>query len=181
MNYSDQLTEQFVLLTHLMMHRHHQHHQGPHSRFRGQGRILSILNLEPKMSQKKLSFLLGIRPQSIGELLTKLEQNEFITRRQSDEDRRSMIVSLTDKGREAAVSEQCLHESEKKTEQLFSCLTEDEQLQLTQTLEKIIGKLKESMPPEEANCPPHPMMHHHHGHFHDHHHHCPQGNFEKQD
>jgi DNA-binding MarR family transcriptional regulator len=169
----DTLTEQFVTLSHLMMHRYH-HRKGAamHSPFRGQGRILSLLKMEPEMSQKKLSFLLGTRPQSIGELLAKLEQNGLIVRKPSEEDRRSMTVQLTEKGKEEAVSEESLHEYEKKADEVFNCLTEEEQNNLKSYLERVISSLKETMEEESGSFMERHM--HHQGHCmgrHDHGHH----------
>ena len=168
------LTEYFIVLSHLMMHRHH-HRKGNamHSPFRGQGRILSLLQMEPEMSQKKLSFLLGTRPQSIGELLAKLEQNGLVVRKPSEEDRRSMMVQLTEKGKEEAVSEESLHEYEKKADEIFNCLNEEEQSHLKNYLERVISSLKETMGEEGEFMERH--MHHHghcmggHGHHGRHH------------
>lgn len=46
---------------------------------RGQGRIMSILKMEPEISQKELSYLLDMSKQGLAELLTKLEAAEYIT------------------------------------------------------------------------------------------------------
>ena len=163
------LIEQFITLSRMMMHRHH-HMKGnhQHSPYRGQGRILSLLKMEPQMSQKKLSFLLGTRPQSIGELLAKLEQNGYITRKQSDEDRRSLDIELTEKGMEAAISEENLQECEHKTNEVFSCLNEEEQKNLSNYLGRVITSLQEEMMGEDGEVLEH-QMHHHHDR--DHHHH----------
>lgn len=165
------LIEQFITLSRMMMHRHH-HMKGnhQHSPYRGQGRILSLLKMEPQMSQKKLSFLLGTRPQSIGELLSKLEQNGYITRKQSDEDRRSLDIELTEKGMEAAISDENLQECEHKTNEVFSCLNEEEQKNLSNYLERVITSLQEEMMDDQGDFSQHPMHHHEHDH-HDHHHH----------
>ena len=40
--------------------------------YRGQGRILALLKLQPGISQADLAYLRGMRPQSAGELRTKL-------------------------------------------------------------------------------------------------------------
>lgn len=164
------LIEQFITLSRMMMHRHHHmkgHHQ--HSPYRGQGRILSLLKMEPQMSQKKLSFLLGTRPQSIGELLAKLEQNGYITRKQSDEDKRSLNIELTEKGMQAAISDESLQECEHKTNDLFSCLNEEEQQNLSNYLERVITSLQEEMMDDQEDFSQHHMHHHDHDHHDDHH------------
>lgn len=168
------LIEQFITLSRMMMHRHH-HMKGnhQHSPYRGQGRILSLLKMEPQMSQKKLSFLLGTRPQSIGELLAKLEQNGYITRKQSDEDKRSLNIELTEEGMQAAISDENLQECEHKTNDLFSCLNEEEQQNLSNYLERVITSLQEEMMDDQGDFSQHHMHHHDHDHHehHDHHDH----------
>ncbi len=46
-----------------------------------------------------LSYLLGIRQQSLNEPLNKLEKSGYVERRPSEEDRRVMVVHLTEKER----------------------------------------------------------------------------------
>ena len=64
----------------------------------GQGRILTALRRMNSVSQKELGYILDIRPQSLGELLQKLESNGYIQRRRSPTDKRALIVELTKKG-----------------------------------------------------------------------------------
>lgn len=66
--------------------------------YSGQGRVLKVLKMKPEIPQKELSEILGMRPQSIGELLSKLEKKGFITRTPSPNDKRVIIVHLTEKG-----------------------------------------------------------------------------------
>ena len=51
------------------------------------------------MPQRDMCTALGIRPQSLGETLTKLERAGYITRRISDLDHRALLVSITPAGR----------------------------------------------------------------------------------
>ncbi|MFA6851290.1 MAG: MarR family transcriptional regulator [Selenomonadaceae bacterium] len=154
------LIEQFIILSHLMMYKHHRKGNHVHSPYQGQGRVLSLLKIEPKMSQKKLCFLLGIRPQSIGELLGKLEQTGNIIRTPSEEDRRSVDVKLTEKGMEAAIASEKLQESEQGIEDVFGCLSVEEQNNLSAYLSRVIAALQKDIPQEQSI-----MMHgHHHGH-----------------
>ena len=62
---------------------------------RGQGRVLAILAENPEISQKKLSFLLDMRNQSLSELLAKLEKAGLITRVPSEEEMLSRWTSST--------------------------------------------------------------------------------------
>lgn len=67
--------------------------------FRGQGRALALLDEHGEMPQRDMCTALGIRPQSLGETLTKLERAGYITRRISDLDHRALLVSITPAGR----------------------------------------------------------------------------------
>lgn len=69
---------------------------------KGQGRILLLLSIQPNMPTKDIAYLLNIRQQSLNESLKRLEENEYIKRTPSPEDKRIMIVNLTDKGQEKA-------------------------------------------------------------------------------
>jgi DNA-binding MarR family transcriptional regulator len=106
---------------------------------RGQGRVLAILKMRPEISARDLSYLLGIRPQSLNELLMKLEKNGYITRAQSEEDKRSVIVSLTDKGRDAK------QDGAPGYGDILECLTADEQTTLDGYLERISAALEEKL------------------------------------
>lgn len=120
---------------------HHQNHMafGPIGNpLRGQGRVLKLLKIKPEVSQKDLSDILGMRPQSLGELLAKLERGGYITRTQSESDKRAMIIRLTEKGAEAG---------DQKTEQscfdvLFDCFSEEEQASLSEYLARITHELE---------------------------------------
>jgi DNA-binding MarR family transcriptional regulator len=170
------LMEQLIILSRLMMYRHH-HMKGNHmhSPYRGQGRVLSLLKIEPKMSQKKLSFLLGIRPQSMGELLGKLEQNGDITRTQSEEDRRSLDIELTEKGMEAATTNENFLKCDQNTEEVFKCLNEEEQKNLADYMDRMITLLKDEMPEAQDALLQHHMQHHHDDDHHENHGHHMKG------
>ena len=76
---------------------------------RGQGRILAMLRLKSKITAKDLSYILGIRQQSLNETLQKLEKEGYIVRTPSPKDRRVMLISLTEKGNEIKpVQHDCL-------------------------------------------------------------------------
>lgn len=142
MHNNSDLFEQFVRLEWLLHRYHHQsrRHHGPMGdRHRGQGRVLALLKLKPEISQKELAEILNIRSQSLGELLTKLERNGYITRIPSPTDRRTMDISLTEAGKQA--SEQ--NKQQKNTEALFSSLNEDEQAALSDYLNRITSTLEQ--------------------------------------
>lgn len=70
----------------------------------GQGRVLKLLRLKPEMSQREMAEILGIRPQSLGETLSKLEAAGYVEREPMENDRRSLVVRLTESGAQAAES-----------------------------------------------------------------------------
>lgn len=51
------------------------------------------------MRQRDMGYILNIRPQSLGEVIAKLERAGLVERRTSEKDRRVLLVSITEKGR----------------------------------------------------------------------------------
>lgn len=102
----------------------------------GQGRILLALRRMNAVTQKELGLILDIRPQSLGELLHKLEANGYITRRRSPTDKRALVVEITEKGENFQ-----MHRPE--YEQLFLDLSANEQAILQKSLEKISERLND--------------------------------------
>ena len=103
---------------------------------RGQGRILAVLKLRDGISTKDLSYLLGVRVSSLNELLAKLEKGGYVTREPSEQDKRVMLVKLTEKGRNEQQSEPSDYED------IFSCLSETEREAFGEYLERIIVALQ---------------------------------------
>ena len=102
----------------------------------GQGRILTALRRISSISQKELGFILDIRPQSLGELLQKLESNGYITRHRSTTDKRALIVELTDKGERFQVQKPDYDE-------IFADFSFEEKRAFKKSLEKISAQLTE--------------------------------------
>lgn len=119
-------------------HRSHRLHGPAADPHRGQGRVMALLKMQPEISQRELSFLLDIRPQSLGELLAKLERAGYIEREASATDRRVMDIRLTDKGREAA-------EPASGDDSLFRDLDDEERERLGDYLSRIIARLEEDL------------------------------------
>ncbi len=110
----------------------------------GQGRILMALQRMTNVSQRELGYILGIRPQSLGELLQKLESNGYITRQRSTTDKRTFTVELTEKGKNFRLLKPDYDE-------LFAELDWKEQLDLRKSLEKISSQLEEMISREQKN------------------------------
>lgn len=111
---------------------------------RGQGRVLAMLKLQPEISTKDLSYLLGIRQQSLNELLNKMEKSDYVERIASEADRRVMMVRLTEKGR----SEK---QAGAEVPGIFDCLSPEEQEVFGGYLDRIIAALEEQVGAEPDN------------------------------
>ena len=141
---SEMNVELFEKLSRLqwLLHRHHLRthtESGPMSDpTRGQGRIFAILKMKDGISTKDLSYLLGIRISSLNELLSKMARNGYITREPSEEDRRVMLIRLTEKGKNEP-------QREWNPDSIFSCLTDDEQTAFSDYLDRIIAALEEEL------------------------------------
>lgn len=99
-------------------------------------RLLRMIGEEEGISQKQLAHRFGIRPQSLSELLGKLEKDGYIARRQNENDKREILVYLTDQGR--IRSEEVEKERSDRMEQMFSALTEEEKETLITLLNKLL-------------------------------------------
>lgn len=140
-----ELYEKLSRLQWLMQRQHTRHHaqRGPTGDpSRGQGRVLAMLRMQPEISTKDLSYLLGIRQQSLNELLGKLERAGYVTRTPSEADRRVMMVVLTDKGQEAQSEEPDLSG-------IFGCLSVEENRAFGEYLDRIIAALEAELGLEE--------------------------------
>lgn len=124
-----------------LMHRYQlKNHDGRGPRrspVRGQGRVLAMLKIQPEISTKDLAYLLGIRQQSLNELLTKLEKEAFITRTPSEEDKRVMIIKLTEKGAQEKL--------EDPEDTIFNCLSVEEQQTFSEYLDRLIASLEKEV------------------------------------
>lgn len=145
------LIEEFTRIQWLF-HRYHQQnhkHYGPMGDpRRGQGRVLTILKMNPEISQKDLLYLLDMRPQSLGEILSKLTKNGYIVRTPSETDRRVMNIKLTKEGSEAIGT----NEQEFSFDKLFECLSEEEQKNLSSYLKRIIETIETQIGDEQPEC-----------------------------
>lgn len=106
----------------------------------GQGRVLHMLALHSPIAQKELSYLLGIRPQSLGELLGKLEESGQIARHPDPDDRRAQVVEITARGR-AADSDRPAAPGDP-----FAVLDPDQQREFVTLLDQVIDGLEASIP-----------------------------------
>jgi DNA-binding MarR family transcriptional regulator len=138
------LQEKFIRFQWLLHKRHLRDfaNDGPMANpSRGQGRILALLKTQDGISTKDMSYLLDIRISSLNELLSKLEKNGYIERKPSQEDKRIILVNLTEKGRNEKL--------QKSSSGIFGCLSHDERENLEKYLDKLIGALEEQVGDED--------------------------------
>lgn len=119
----------------------------------GQGRVLKLLAMENPVAQKELAYVLGIRSQSLAELLTKMESKGLVSREPNPADRRTSIVSLTPAGKAAARE---LDQDTDREFDPFSLLSDDERAELDRLLRKLIGGVEAKMSPTQF--PPAPLQ-----------------------
>lgn len=110
-------------------------------RGQGRGRLMGFLNDHGEMGQAQIAAHLGIRPQSLSELLTKMEADGLILRRQSPEDKRQTLVSLTDCGRSRVETYRENHR--KHAAEFLTPLTDGEKSTLAEILHKLIDAKNE--------------------------------------
>ncbi|KAB1644901.1 MarR family winged helix-turn-helix transcriptional regulator [Gulosibacter chungangensis] len=105
---------------------------------RGQGRIIAALKLQDAVPTKDLAYILGMRVASLNELLGKLERAELITREPSEADKRVILIKLTEEGRST-------EQFKPQRPDAFSTLSEEEQEQLGEYLDRIIEHLESQL------------------------------------
>ncbi len=103
---------------------------------RGGSRILMLLADGDGSTQAELAEMMDIRPQSLSELLGKLEDDGLIERRSDSDDRRAQRVFLTESGRVAADGVKDRHENH--TEEFLAPLSEEECETLSALIEKLL-------------------------------------------
>ena len=124
---------------------------GPKGKHRqGQARVLTAVAMKEGINQKELAFLLGIRPQTLGAMLQKLEEFELIERKKSEKDGRAIEVRLTDAGRTHA-SEIAERHALAATD-ILAVLSDDEKEQLGAILDKIGAELEKHRPRPHGRC-----------------------------
>lgn len=152
------------------MHRtiHEEMHERIHGKggfHHGQANLLTIVLKNNGASQRDLAELLDVRPSSMTEMLTKMEQSDLVLRKQDENDQRIMHIYLTEKGKK--IAEQITQTTNSLTESLFSGLTETEKEQMLAITKKLCKSLEEMDKPNAG-------IHQRHGNSgHEHHcHHC---------
>lgn len=101
----------------------------------GQQRVLAILVKEDGLIQSQLAEILDIRPSSLAELMKKMEKSNDVLRKEEEHDKRIKRVFLTENGKKKA--QKLSHVGEDMSEAFFAGLTEEEQENFSEYLQKI--------------------------------------------
>jgi len=145
------ITEQ---LRHLQMLMHRAYHditdtsRNAHNPYRGQGRVLSVLKMKPEISQRELAYLLDMSKQALAELLTKLEKSGYISRQPSENDKRVIMIKLTEEGMRSAVD---MDEASVDSfhDQVLDCLEDDELEKFDEYLGRLIRQYEGRYPDKD--------------------------------
>lgn len=103
---------------------------------RGQGKILRILTERGGISQREMQEILGIQPGSMSEIAAKLESRGLVVRIRDREDKRKILLSLTEQGR-SMLAQWEENSGRCRSGELFSALSAEEQEMLGKLLKKL--------------------------------------------
>lgn len=118
-----------------------EHSHPSHGHKRGYGHILDLLSPDEGLCQQQIASLAGIRPQSVSEAIATLEGRGLVRREAGCEDKRTLLIYLTQAGEEHR--QRMGEERAQKAKKLFSPLSEKEKEQLAILLQKIRTAQKE--------------------------------------
>lgn len=99
-------------------------------------RVLTILNEQGNMNQRTLAAKIAIRPQSLSEVIYKIEKDGYITKTEDKANKKANLIVLTQKGKEEADIAQ--ERIAKHANKFLDALTEDEVKTLIKLIEKVI-------------------------------------------
>jgi Transcriptional regulators len=135
---------------------------------RGQIHLLFLISKNDGVIQRDLAEMMDMRPSSLTEMLTNLEQNSLITRKQDEKDRRVIHVYLTDNGKSAI--DGFIQANDELSNSFFSCLTTEEKEKMLEIVNKINTNIESMV--DNASGERHECSDHEHGchSYHKHHH-----------
>lgn len=128
------LFHKFIIINAILDKRNKKKNPEMQSITKGQGRLIVLLKRKDKLSTKELSEILNISVSSLNETLNKLEQKNFIRKIPSENDKRILLVELTEKGR-------ALEFENNEDIDIFDALSQEEKEKLNEYLNTIMGEL----------------------------------------
>ena len=105
-------------------------------KFRGQGRLLVLLNRYGALTQRELIELTGRRSATLSEQLEGMERAGLIVRRKNEQDKRNVDVELTEQGKLTAAK--ALQNRQSYADELFSAVPQRKKQQLAGLLDALL-------------------------------------------
>ena len=127
------------------------HRLSASEKYRGQGRLLILLQEHGPMTQRQLTELTDRRPATLSEQLEKMERTGYLTRVKNEQDRRNIDLALTPSGYGAALEAKADRE---RRAQVFDRLSPEEKEQLVRILEHLLAVCQADGKPGEKEAGP---------------------------
>ena len=141
------LFHKFIMINEILDKRNKKQNPAMKSVTKGQGRLIIFLKRKDRLSTKELSEILNISVTSLNETLNKLEQQNFIRKVPSEQDKRVLLVELTEEGR-------ALEFKNHEDIDIFDSLSDEEKENLNEYLNRLTmalhNKFKEEDPERYA-------------------------------
>ena len=141
------LFHKFIMINEILDKRNKKKNPAMKSVTKGQGRLIIFLKRKDRLSTKELSEILNISVTSLNETLNKLEQQNFIRKVPSEQDKRVLLVELTEEGR-------ALEFKNHEDIDIFDSLSDEEKENLNEYLNRLTmalhNKFKEEDPERYA-------------------------------
>ena len=141
------LFHKFIMINEILDKRNKKQNPAMKSVTKGQGRLIIFLKRKDKLSTRELSEILNVSVTSLNETLNKLEQQNFIRKVPSEQDKRILLVELTEEGR-------ALEFKNHEDIDIFDTLCEEEKENLNEYLNRLTlelhNKFKEENPERYA-------------------------------
>ncbi len=131
-----------LMKTHMNMHRNLSCRAAAIGLTSGKPKILECLADCGEANQKSIARYCEIEQATVGTILLGMENEGLVTRRQKDGNRRSLYVSLTPKGKQAAAAMDNIFRT--ADTEAVKYLTAEEEAQLKTLLEKVYTALTEN-------------------------------------
>ena len=105
-------------------------------KFRGQGRLLVLLNQYGALTQRELIELTGRRSATLSEQLDGMEKSGLISRCKTEQDKRNVDVELTEQGEKAAI--EAMQNRQAYADELFDTIPQRKKQQLAGLLDSLL-------------------------------------------
>ena len=105
-------------------------------KFRGQGRLLVLLNRYGALTQRELIELTGRRSATLSEQLEGMEKSGLILRHKNEQDKRNVDVELTEQGKKAAI--EAMQNRQAYADELFDTIPQRKKQQLAGLLDSLL-------------------------------------------